>query len=249
MNLTYAILSSNDNPKYLDLWPFVSSAWRNLIGIEPVLFYIGKEENIHELSKYGQVIQTPEHPKWDIVNQSQSIRLWAGTKFPNDNIIISDLDMLPINKDYYLQQILDYPDDKIISYTSDVLNYGFYRINPQLPMCYLAGKGSTFNEILCINESTSWFDFVNILKSSNLGYGTDQKYFYKMFQRWPRKNQDFIGLSRTWIDGKIASKRLDKVVWPASEYDPHEFYDSHLPVPMSENYDKCSELFKKLNLI
>ena len=35
MKLDKVILSSDDNPDYLEFWPIVSEAWRN-IGIEPI---------------------------------------------------------------------------------------------------------------------------------------------------------------------------------------------------------------------
>ena len=247
MKLDRAILSSNDNSKYLDFWPYVSRAWRELIGIEPVLFFIGEAGRVEELSKYGQVIQVPVLPEWDIVNQAQSIRLWSGTKFPDENLIISDLDMLPINPEYFNNCITNTPDDFLISYTSDVLNFGFYLRSPQLPMCYLAAKGNTFNEILGISKSTSWEEFVSILKNSELGYGTDQKYFYSRFIKWKQKGEKYLGLNRGWINGKIAENRLDKVNWPI-DYNVNDYYDSHLPLPLSENFKKCNDLFSKLNL-
>ena len=43
MKIDNVILSSNNDPKYLDFWPIVSKAWQNL-GIKPYLFYIGKEK-------------------------------------------------------------------------------------------------------------------------------------------------------------------------------------------------------------
>jgi hypothetical protein len=247
MKLERAILSSNDNPKYLDFWPYVAKAWRELIGIEPVLFFIGEAGKVEKLSQHGQVIQVPVHPDWDIVNQAQSIRLWAGTKFPEENLIISDLDMLPISREYFIDSVKKYPDNSLISYTSDVMNYGFYLRSPQLPMCYLAGKGSTFNEILSIDTKTTWEDFMMQMKSANMGYGTDQKYFWKKFLPY-RGSDRYIGLNRGWIGGKIATKRLDKVNWPI-EYNPFDYYDAHMPLPLSDNREICVLLFKKLHIL
>jgi len=250
MKLNRAILSSNDDPKYLDFWPYVSKAWRDLIGIEPVLFFIGEAGRVEELSKYGQVIQVPVMPEWDIVNQAQSIRLWAGTKFPTDTLIISDLDMLPISRKYYTENLPEIPEDFFVSYTSDVLEHGFYRRRPMFPMCYLAGKGNTFNEILGINENTSWESFMLSMKKANHGYGTDQQYFYSKYLQWDGKVNRYVGMRRGWIDGKIARNRLDKVRWPEKhDYIAEEFFDCHLPLPFKDNLHKCNELFKKLNLV
>ena len=247
MKLTKVILSANDNPTYLDYWPYVSIAWRELIGIEPVLFYIGDKKKVESLSQYGQVINVGVSDNWDIVNQSQSVRLWAGTIFPDEYMIISDIDMLPISGDYYINSVKEVADDCLVSYTSDVLNYGFYLRHPQLPMCYLAGKGSTFNEILGLNVGFTWEDFMNQLKSSDSGYGTDQKYFWKKFLSWKTEDR-YVGLNRGWIDGKIATNRLDKVKWPEGDYNIGLYYDSHLPIPLKENFSRCKQLFDKLKL-
>ena len=248
MKLDRVILSSNNNPRYLDFWPYVSKAWRDIIGIEPVLFFIGPPNKVPELSKYGQVIQVCEHPNIDIVNQSQSIRLWGSTKFPEENIIISDMDMLPINKGYFVDTIKDLPDDSIISYTSDVMKYGFYLKNPQLPMCYLAGRGETFISILGTSNSTSWESFVEMLINPKLGPGPDQKFFYNRLLKWPHKSARYIGLERGWIEGKIATHRLDKINWPIENYEISNYFDCHLPLPLSENANKCKELFIKTGI-
>lgn len=251
MQLTKAIVSSNENPRYLDFWPYVSKAWKDLIGIEPVLFFTGSLSRVAELSRWGRVIRVEESLEWDTRNQTQSIRLWAGTQFPDDNMIISDLDMLPISREYYRGSVADAAEDSLVSYTSDILNYGFYVKAPQLPMCYLAAKGSTFNEILGISPETSWEQFVKILKAPSWAHGTDQRFFWSCLKRWPGKEGRYIGLSRGWLSwrgGEVAVKRLDKVSWPGDKYQVRDFFDCHLPRPLSENREKCMGLFDKLGL-
>ena len=45
MKLKYAVVSSNSNKNYMDLWPYISQAWKR-IGIEPILLYIDDQVNI-----------------------------------------------------------------------------------------------------------------------------------------------------------------------------------------------------------
>jgi hypothetical protein len=116
-------------------------------------------------------------------------------------------------------------------------------------MCYLAARGSTFNQILEIDENTSWNDFVITMKSRKLGYGTDQRFFYEKFLKWPHKDRRYIGLERGWIDGKIAVNRLDKVSWTDNKSSYSSFYDCHLPRPFSLNREKIESLYKSLNII
>lgn len=249
MKLTKAILSSDNNPKYLDFWPYVSKAWKDLIGIEPILFFIGPKEKVNDLQKHGTVIHVEESPLWDIVNQSQSVRLWGATRFPNEGVIISDMDMLPISRNYFLGSVENIPEDFFVSYTSDVLNFGFYKRVPQFPMCYLAGRGSTFSQILGVDSSCEWEKLMESMKDSRIGYGTDQRYFYSKYLDWEGKFNRYIGLERGWIGGKIATNRLDKISWPPDAYNALDYYDCHLPIPLHIENNKCLELFKKLELI
>ena len=45
MKLKYAVVSSNSNKNYMDLWPYISQAWKR-IDIEPILLYIDDQVNI-----------------------------------------------------------------------------------------------------------------------------------------------------------------------------------------------------------
>jgi len=244
MELKYAIISSNSNPEYLDFWPYVAKAWKERIGIKPVLFYIDPNPPREDLKSHGDVYYFRSVPDWDIVQQAQSIRLWA-SKVIDDAFIISDMDMLPISKDYYMNGIKGL-ERGITSYSSDIIKYRWYRTNPQYPMCYLAGDPRSFTQILGLDRFGNHEDFLRHLKSMNLRFGTDQKFFYNQSQLNPEVPMRH--LERGWIEEKYATRRLDKVVWPESEYSIDEYIDCHLPRPLSGNLKRCMELFEKMNL-
>lgn len=243
MKLKYAVVSANNNSDYLDFWPYVAKAWKNLIGLEPILLYIDNKEPSPELSKHGKVLYLESIPEWSIVQQSQSIRFWAA-KLLDAPFIISDMDMLPISKDYYEKGVSNIGDKGIVSYSSDIINYRWYKTNPQYPMCYLAGDPNSFIECLQLDE-TEHKDFLRRLMKLNIRFGTDQKFFYNQSIKteFPIKH-----LERGWIEEKYATGRLDKVIWPKFGYNINEYIDCHLPRPMSDNLDMCNELFKKLSI-
>lgn len=247
MKLEYAVVSSNSNPEYLDFWPYVAKAWRDLIGLTPVLLYI--DDNPPPLSVYdhGEVFYFKSINDWSIVQQSQCIRFWA-SKILNKPFIISDMDMLPISKDYYIKNSELIGDKGLISYSSDIIKYRWYRNNPQYPMCYLAGDTDSFIDLLEIREVKTHEDFLRKLKNKlpMLRSGVDQKYFYN--QTISKHDIQILHLEREWIDEKYANKRLDKVIWPNSDYDPFEYIDCHLPRPMMSNKYMCDQLFKKLGI-
>ena len=244
MELKYAVLSSNSNPEYLDFWPYVAKAWKERIGIKPVLFYIDPNPPSEELKNHGDVYYFRSIPEWDIVQQAQSIRLWA-SKVIDDAFIISDMDMLPISKEYY-HKGLDGLKNGITSYSSDIIKYRWYRTNPQYPMCYLAGDPESFTQIMGLDRFGTHEEFLRHLRSMNLRFGTDQKFFYNQSQLHPEIPMRH--LERGWIEEKYATGRLDKVVWPKNDYNIDEYIDCHLPRPLSGNQDRCMELFEKMKL-
>ncbi len=122
MKLEYAVVSSNSNPEYLDFWPYVAKAWKNLIGLEPVLLYIDNAEPPAWVYEHGKVFYLESRNDWDIAQQAQCIRFWAANILDKP-FIISDMDMLPISKDYYINHAEYIGDTGLISYSSDIIKY------------------------------------------------------------------------------------------------------------------------------
>jgi hypothetical protein len=243
MELKYAVVSSNSNPEYLDFWPHVAKAWKYLIGLEPVLLYIDENEPPSWVHEHGKVYYFKSIKEWDIVQQSQCIRFWAA-RLLDAPFIISDMDMLPISKGYYIDNAKNVKNGEIISYSSDIIKYRWYKTNPQYPMCYLAGDPSSFIKALDLADN-DYKRFLLRLKSMNLRGGTDQKFFYNCVTN---KRTPMIHLERGWIEEKYATGRLDKVVWPKFDYNIGEYIDCHLPRPYEGNKVICDELFSKLNI-
>jgi hypothetical protein len=113
-------------------------------------------------------------------------------------------------------------------------------------MCYLAGDPKTFIDLLELDDDNH-FDFLRRLKSMNIRSGTDQKFFYN--QTLKIKKCNIKHLERGWIDEKYASGRLDKAIWPKSDYNVEEYIDCHLPRPYSSNINICNELFSKIGIL
>jgi hypothetical protein len=72
------------------------------------------------------------------------------------------------------------------------------------------------------------------------------KFFYN--QSLIKKNVTIKHLERGWIEEKYATRRLDKAIWPKTDYLAQEYIDCHLPRPYNSNKGICDNLFDKLNL-
>jgi len=243
MKIKYAVVSSNNDPTYLDFWPYVAKAWKR-IGIEPILLFIDEEEPSSGIEEHGKVFYLRSIPGWSIIQQAQSIRFWAA-KLLDDVFIISDMDMLPISEEYYQKGVKEVSYG-IVSYSSDVIQYRWYKKNPQYPMCYLAGSPSSFIDMLEMEPQSTHQEFLIRLKKLSIPFGTDQIFFYS---KAIRKQDKMTHLSRGWIEERYASQRLDKVIWPEGDYNIEEYIDCHLPRPYSSNKEMCDQLFNKLGIL
>jgi hypothetical protein len=112
-------------------------------------------------------------------------------------------------------------------------------------MCYLAGDPQSFVDLLNIIELDHKI-FLRRLMHMSMRAGTDQKFFYNQTLR--NKTVAIKHLERGWIEEKYATGRLDKVIWPNSDYNVTEYIDCHLPRPLSANRNMCETLFAKLDL-
>ena len=109
MRIDRVILSSNESKKYLDFWPIVSSAWKQ-IGVEPTLIYTGKKE----LSNNNENILNFYIKGINSAFVAQNIRLLAPSLFPDDVCLISDIDNMPLSKSYFLENIIDVKDNNFV---------------------------------------------------------------------------------------------------------------------------------------
>ena len=150
MKIDYAVMSSDDNPMYLDFWPVVSKLWAKL-GIVPVLLYFGdKSPSI----QHGEVVHMPRVPGVPLYLQCTCSRLWFPGTRPDKTTILADIDMLPLSKWYFCDQVAHLPPDKYAHLNPCIETYG------QLAMCYNIALGSTFREILTV--PIDWAEAANM---------------------------------------------------------------------------------------
>ena len=143
MILDTVILASDDNPDYLDFWPIVSEAWESM-GLEPILIYTGKENK----DLKGNIIKFNPN-KLDSAFVAQNIRLLYPGILKNKNCIISDIDLLPLSKNYFYKSVLEIPDNKFVIYRPDA---GLP--DNMISMMWNAANSNTWMEIFQINNES-----------------------------------------------------------------------------------------------
>lgn len=151
MKINKVVLSSNNNPNYIEFWPSVYETWSKL-GVEAYLFYIGKSS---KHLNYSENVLTFDIDLMGVNDcfASQCLRLLGPSLFPDDFVIISDVDMYPLSYDYFHKSVENLKDDLFINYRGGVVR------SSELPMCYNLAKGSTWREVFEIESedlSNSW---------------------------------------------------------------------------------------------
>lgn len=240
LKLDRAIIACDANPKYLEFWPIVARAWSKIIGIRPTLILVA-DDSVQVDETLGDVYRfrpTPHIPTWF---QAQNLRLLFPVKFPNEICIISDMDMLPLARAFFVDTIVHIPANGVAIYC----NGAYDKTTPKFPMCYIAAKGSVFGEIFKVatdqdikDKLQEWFDF-------EPGWDTDELALYSYLIKWPYFAERCFKLGF----GGDSSKCLDRSNW---HYDQAkllrgEYYQAHLPRPYSlhkSEIDKLVELLK-----
>ena len=248
MKIDNVIISSDNNPYYLDFWPIVSKIWRLKFDITPILLYVDKTLNTNIDTTYGNVIHITPIDDIPIYFQCQIIRFWYLTQLTDKINTIGDIDMLPISKKYFIDSIKNIPDNRYVHLDPRVETY------KKLPANYHIAKGDLFKKVFQLPETHQ--ECSRYVASLNLGrdlgnacngafknkihwivdeeWSTRQVFNYKpqnIFTFIPRKNIKETRLDRTYsmVNNRFLID-IDKLI-------KGEYYDYHAHRPYIEHKD------------
>ena len=238
MKIDYVIVSTDNNPLYSEFWEPVKKLWFNLIGIKPLLVKISDNNDVYE-SDDCIICNIKKVEGIDTGFQSQIARMYV-TKYYEDKVCLtSDIDMLPLSKKYFTDNITEFDSDSLIIFSSDA-----YQGVERYPICYNAAKGKLFNEIM--NFEDSFELYCQKLHKMGLGWDTDELYFGNKVNTFTNQNK-IIKLNRGW-DLTTANNRIDRSNWlyDVKMLQNGEYIDSHSLRPYT-NYK--SEINKIVNYL
>jgi hypothetical protein len=250
MKIDYVIVSTDNNELYDGYWEIIKEAWIKIVGATPILVSVGDNDFFEKYSDHI-LIGYKKVEGIETSFQSQIARIFATSLYDDKTFLISDLDMIPLSKSYFVDNANEVNDDSILIYTSDA--YG-YNNQIRYPMCYNLAKGKTFKEILDINKSFE--EFVKDLKLLNLSWDyplwdTDELYIGKCINKFEQINSNrIVKLQRGFREG-YATKRIDRDYWFNVNYDfkkiSEEYYiDSHLLRPYKQHKIEIDRLISHL---
>jgi hypothetical protein len=232
-NIDFVIISSDDNPFYKDFYFIVAKQWK-LLGFKTYYINITDEDKIEE-NEFGIIHKIK---KLDFVStgfQSQVIRLFSSNFIENKNILMSDIDMLPLNRNYFLENSKQLMDNNIILYSGQP-----YGNVPYYPMCYVLGNSNYIKNILEI-DNVNFESYCKILFNFyGEKWNTDEHFLYDKLQN--HKDNLIIKNDRDF------KRRIDRSNWV---YDINKlkngyYIDSHLLRPYNLYYNEINKLLNVL---
>jgi hypothetical protein len=251
MILDLALTASDLNTDYLDFLPLVIKTWKNIVGINVKIILISKyiPENLITYKDNILLFEPIENIPTSF--QAQCIRMLYPCILHN-NIIISDMDLIPTNKSYYIDNIKNLDEDCFVIYR-DVLED-----IKQYPICFCAANSKIWKEIFNIKNEEDirttlkiWYSEIpeNDYKISNpysIGWALDQLQLYYSVNKWNKKiiklqdeNTGFRRLDRSEVN--IIISNFDKI---KDNINNCIYSDFHLPKPYSQYYKLLNNILE-----
>lgn len=245
-----AIVASDMNPMYIDFWPIVAKTWKQVVGVQPTLALIAPPGIVVDES-VGDVIRFDPIPGVPTGQHAQMIRMLLPTLFENDVCIISDIDMIPMNKRYFCEPVKNISTNCLVTYHDGMYGKLVNGIPPGIPMCYVAATGKIFREVFDIKSPQDINATIKKWSAGNEGnWGRDEQILRQYIVEWHKKTKRGIFLG--YDEGYVIQHRMDRGHWPV-HYDysliKQGFYhDSHMIRPFKKFEKQIIELVAALGV-
>ena len=252
MKLDCVLTSVNENELYIDFIPLFVKTWNKLypnVDVKIILIANNIPDKFKEYKDNIILFEPIENVLTSFTSQYIRLLYPCILKYKN-GIMITDIDMLPMNKTYYTESIKPYDNNKFIYLRENLLSY-----KKQIAICYNVASPHIWQEIFQISSLN---DIINRLKSifqnntiieghANKGWSIDQKKLYKKVMKWNVKTNNFIRMKE-----KIFH-RLDRIKkWDINDKNERDrisnnFYiDYHCLRPMSKYYEINNTIYDLL---
>lgn len=228
------ILSSNNNPDYLNYLPYVIKAW-NMLGWD-TFTYLTDGAAVPDVRHNPDFLNTFNilHARgYDLPRkemESQVIRLFAGHDVKEGLIMTGDVDMIPL-ADYWNPS-----PDEITVYGYDLTG------RSQYPICYIAMSAEKWREAIPETSLQELLDKYPNSKSDDFykWWGVDQEI---ITDRLKNKSITFIDRGTT---NNLAKGRIDRADWERTVTNSDRKIDAHMLRPF--NFEQTERVMKLINV-
>jgi len=250
MKLKHCLLACNENTKYLHYWPFVKRAWKQIVGIDVTMIYIG--ESLHEELENDPCV-TLFKPVSNIptATQAQMIRLLYPALIKTDGaVVISDMDCIPLNADFFHRGFSDATANQFVSLKAPMED------SKQVVMCYVGAMPAVWGDMFRIKDLDDvrakmemWSGLYTADENhGGVGWCSDQLELYSRVKDWEESCPERLNISKWAWD----FPRLDRGMpheW--IEMNPHlesriryrHYVDFHMP-PIEEFREQIIDVLR-----
>jgi hypothetical protein len=218
MLLDCVVTAVNDNPMYLEFIPIFIETWKLLYaGVDTKIILIADKipDEYKEWEKHIILFEPIEGVS--TVFTSQYIRLLYPCIMNYENgILITDMDMLPMNRTYYTENIKSYDNSKFIYYGESP------GIDKQISMCYNVAVPGVWRDIFDIHSVQDIRDHLKKAQNRDVDpelreeikntHGVDADWFndqftlYEKVMEWHGHTNNFVSLKKS----DTGFRRLDR---------------------------------------
>jgi hypothetical protein len=213
MKLDCILTATNNNKLYADFIPSFIKHWKHLVPSADVKIIFIDEKIPDEYIQYKEniILFKPEGEqlKMNTAFIAQFIRLLYPALLPyTGGVLITDMDMLPMNGSYYIDNITNIPDNKFVYLRNVLFEY------KEIAMCYNVACPPVWSDIfkiktiedICTQMQEIYKNIEYDGNHGGSGWTTDQKEFFKRVMNWNQKTKNFVFLN----DNKTGFLRLDR---------------------------------------
>ena len=161
------VLVSCDNIHYAEMFPLVKEAWSRVCGYDCIVVYVGNElPDVLKQEKYkNSVFLFKPIEGIHTTFQTQCIRLLWPCLMHDEIVLISDMDIAPLQKEYFHDVLFNFHENMFVTYTDRYIKQYMFA------MCYNVAHSRTWSEKFNV------FSYEEICEKLKLWYnGLENKY-------------------------------------------------------------------------
>lgn len=204
MRLGTVLTATDLNPLYCDFIPYFVDSWRVLFPEIDVVVVLVADRIPDKYSAYASYIRLfAPIEGLSTAFQAQCIRLLYPRHIARDEgVMITDMDMIPMNRDYYIEPLRTIADDCFVAFRNVLLPR-------EIPMCYNVARPcvwtSVFGDVADADELRSWYAGTGYdARHGGRGWNTDQLRLISKFNAW-------TGPKIMLNDASTGFRRLDRM--------------------------------------
>ena len=210
MKLDCVITSVNNNDLYIDFIPLFIKTWNKLYPKVDVKIILIHDEIPKKIQDHKEnIILFKPLPNISTSFISQYIRmLYPAILDYKNGVMITDMDILPMNRKYYTENIKNIENNKFVYMRNVLLNV------KEIAMCYNVTTPNIWSSIFNITSLQGIKErLISVYEQNQYdgmpggrGWNLDQLHLYKNVQEWNKRTGNFVILN----DSSTEYYRLDR---------------------------------------